>query len=569
MTSAYNAGGSVGKTTLGDGTFNLPGTSQYSIRGNVLKSLVTTSLTSITGTGRIYRITSTSYIDTLPRIFFPTGTMVFNSFATPTYFLSDSMTVGGSTWDWDNSNLNLNGKQVRGVQAFAFNTIPTLTCGAATLYIKSTDFSSVTNALLNSSQWSVAGNIKLAGTVTEGTSSFTTTAASNITTNGKRFYDLTFNGGATNKDSTVDSCYVTHNFTITSSRAKMGGHSWRVGNNMTWGGADSMYARQTGSKLFLDGGTFQITNTMTQAGRMTDSLTVICNGSEIQLADSANKIKRWVTSADKKYSFQSGKVLTLLFNTPGDLSGTTGHPDTLQSTSPTNAAMLYFGVQPNESNAAIKDIYSRNFVLYDTTGGTNLLGDSNVTFTTVYYSGAHGYYNTPAVPTLVSVSPATGSASGGNNDTLTGTKLFAPCSLKVAGTWYAVNVIDSTKVWFLRAAMGSDVTISDTIKNADGRIAFLTNDYTYTIITSITSIKHPMGRIGYVDTVFGTGFYNGGNATVHNVAATLVRQINDTIIFITPTTTAGTWKFVYHNPYSSSDSINYRVLIPTITGASP
>lgn len=337
-------------------------------------------------------------------------------------------------------------------------------------------------AWFQTSQWWCSGNWTndINDTIKDNGPTLTLTGASTIKTVGQRFNNLTFAGGANNKDSTADSLYVVNDFTVTSGRAKQGGHSWRVGHNAVFGGADSLYQRMTGSRLYMDGGTWQVTNTLPQAGRMTDSLRIFCNGGLIHLMDSNNQINRESHSSDKKYSYQAGKTLKFFNNVAGDFSGTSGHPDTLQSTSAGNAATLYFGIQPNESYVAVKDLKAQNYALVDTVGGTNLGNDSNV----IFRDAIGQYYNTPAVPTLASASPATGKLN--TKDTLAGTKLFAPCSASVdGGGWLVVNVIDSTKAW-LPMPDHANGAVNIIVKNADMRLDTLVGGFTYQNAPSYT-----------------------------------------------------------------------------------
>ena len=87
----------------------------------------------------------------------------------------------------------------------------------------------------------------------------------------------------------------------------------------------------------------------------------------------------------------------------------------------------------------------------------------------------------------------------------------------------------------------------------------------------ITTLKHPMGRVAYVDTCLGTGFgASGGTATLGGTAVTISKQTDDTLIWVVPTHARGTGLlWIYSNAYSLSDTVAFIVLVPTLTVINP
>jgi len=87
----------------------------------------------------------------------------------------------------------------------------------------------------------------------------------------------------------------------------------------------------------------------------------------------------------------------------------------------------------------------------------------------------------------------------------------------------------------------------------------------------LTTLKHPMGRVAYVDTIIGSYFgASGGAATLGGTAVTISRQTNDTLIWSVPSKARGTYDFIYTNsPSALTDTVSFRVLVPSITVTNP
>lgn len=82
-------------------------------------------------------------------------------------------------------------------------------------------------------------------------------------------------------------------------------------------------------------------------------------------------------------------------------------------------------------------------------------------------------------------------------------------------------------------------------------------------IPILTTLKHPMGRIGYADTIIGSGFYTtGGTATVGGTSVTITRQVADSLIWTVPTKARGTYDWIFTNKYGLKDTVSFRVLVP-------
>lgn len=86
----------------------------------------------------------------------------------------------------------------------------------------------------------------------------------------------------------------------------------------------------------------------------------------------------------------------------------------------------------------------------------------------------------------------------------------------------------------------------------------------------LTTLKHSMGRVGYIDTIVGSNFYyEDFSATLDTASIIINRQTNDSLIWSVPNMTRGTYNLIVRNRYGLKDSIQYRVLVPTITPINP
>lgn len=86
----------------------------------------------------------------------------------------------------------------------------------------------------------------------------------------------------------------------------------------------------------------------------------------------------------------------------------------------------------------------------------------------------------------------------------------------------------------------------------------------------LTTLKHPMGRVGYVDTIVGSKFgASGGSATFIGGAVTISHQTDDTLIWPVPTGDRGTGNWIYTRSDGGSDTVTFRRLVPSITIINP
>ena len=167
--------------------------------------------------------------------------------------------------------------------------------------------------------------------------------------------------------------------------------------------------------------------------------------------------------------------------------------------------------------------------------------NSNITFT---YEAA---------PTVISISPSSGPATGGTNVTITGTGFINGATVTIGGTVATgVTVVSATSI---TAATPSGTTGAKSVivTNPDTQSSNSNITFTYTAappptITSISPSSGPAAG-GTGVTITGTAFVTGATVTIGGTAATNVTVVSATsITATTPSGAAGAKSVVVTNP---------------------
>ena len=153
--------------------------------------------------------------------------------------------------------------------------------------------------------------------------------------------------------------------------------------------------------------------------------------------------------------------------------------------------------------------------------------------------GAYAYY---IAPTVINVSPASGSAAGGTSITITGTNFVAGPNVVTIDGVPATNVIvvSPTSITATTPAGTAGTAVSVLVTTAGGTNASNTS-FTYAAAApTVTSISPTSGSTagGTAITITGTNLTGATAVTIDGVAATNVNVVSSTSI--TATTPAGT-----------------------------
>ena len=177
-------------------------------------------------------------------------------------------------------------------------------------------------------------------------------------------------------------------------------------------------------------------------------------------------------------------------------------------------------------------------------------------------------------PTVTSISPASGTASGGTPVTVTGTNFQSGATLSLGGTAATgVTVVSGTSLTATTAAHTAGL-VNVTVTNTDSQSGTLTNGYTYSGTNpapTVTSISPNSGGTGGGTgvTISGTGFIAGASASLGTTAMTGVTVVNSTTITaVTPPHAAGAVNVVVTNTDAQSGTLNNGYTYTTSTGGS-
>lgn len=134
-----------------------------------------------------------------------------------------------------------------------------------------------------------------------------------------------------------------------------------------------------------------------------------------------------------------------------------------------------------------------------------------------------------SAPTLASVDPTSGPATGGTKVTLTGTDLQPGLTVSFGGTDATTVVREgptTVSVWTPAHAAG---VVSIIVTNPDGQSATLTDAFTYTAVSPTIALVNPTqgpGAGGTPILVSGSGFLPGATLTFGGVEATQVQFVS-------------------------------------------
>ena len=160
-------------------------------------------------------------------------------------------------------------------------------------------------------------------------------------------------------------------------------------------------------------------------------------------------------------------------------------------------------------------------------------------------------------PTITSVSPASGSTSGGTSITITGTGFLAGASVTIGGASAAVGAITATTI-ALTTPAGTAGAKDIVVTNSDLQSGTGTALFTYATPLppppAVTSVSPTSGSTsgGTSITITGTGFMAGASVTIGGVSATVGVITATTIAATTPAGTAGAKDIVVTNSDTQS-----------------
>ncbi len=196
---------------------------------------------------------------------------------------------------------------------------------------------------------------------------------------------------------------------------------------------------------------------------------------------------------------------------------------------------------------------------------------------------AFTYLAVPA-PTLISVTPASGPASGGTHVTLTGTGFVSGATVTFGGAPASgVVVFGPTMLTAVTPPLdggAGPLTVSGTpvdveVVNPDQQCALLQGGFTYVLPPVVDSIDPVVGPTagGTTVTIYGMSFQDGATVAFGALPAAGVTWLSDTTLeAVTPAAQAGTVDVVVTNPGGQASTLAAAFTFlnpPTLTGITP
>ena len=264
----------------------------------------------------------------------------------------------------------------------------------------------------------------------------------------------------------------------------------------------------------------------------------------------------------------SGNAPTVTSVSPNSGSTAGGTPVTITGTNFASGATVTFGGTAATNVAVV----NHTTITANTPAGTSGAVTVTVTVSGQSASLTNGFTYTVS-PTVTSLSPNSGSTSGGTAVTITGTNFASGATVTFAGTAATnVAVVNSTTITANTPAGPSGaVTVTVTVS---GQSASLTNGFTYAVIPTVTSVSPNNGSTtgGTPVTITGTNFASGATVTFGGTAAANVAvQNSTTIMATTPAGTSGAVTvMVTVSGQSASLAGGFTYIgVPTVSGVSP
>jgi hypothetical protein len=180
-----------------------------------------------------------------------------------------------------------------------------------------------------------------------------------------------------------------------------------------------------------------------------------------------------------------------------------------------------------------------------TTDGSYATGDVGIeaytpAFTFTGWDGGDAAGGTGQAPTINSVSPNTGSATGGTVLTITGTNFAAGAKVTLGNSVAtSVTLVSDTTITATTPANAAGGRVDLTVSNTDGQSGTMSPGFIYMLptpkVASVTPVSGPTTG-GTAITINGTNFFAGATVSLGGKAATGVTVVNSTTIMATTNT---------------------------------
>ncbi len=226
-------------------------------------------------------------------------------------------------------------------------------------------------------------------------------------------------------------------------------------------------------------------------------------------------------------------------------------------------------------------VNSSNSVSINLTTPANATGAVDVVVTnpdaqSATVKGGYTYVAPAGPPTVTSISPNVGAATGGTPVTITGTGFFPGATVKIGGVSTTTTAVVSSTAITTDTGPHAVGTVDVVVTNTDGQSGTLTGGFTYSVgppvPVSILPTSGPASG-GTTVTINGSGFQAGATVNLEGTPATVTSVTATTIKFVTPPGVPGPVDVNVVNPDTQSgtlaDAFTYTSTGPAISSVSP
>ncbi len=386
-----------------------------------------------------------------------------------------------------------------------------------------------------------------------------TTGGTVVTITGTNFAagsTVTFGGAAASNVVVVNGTQITATtpagsagavtVTVTNSNGQMGslagGFTYLAPPTVS-GVSPNIGATTGGTAVTITGTNFAAGATVTFGGIAATSVVVV-NGTTITAATppgSAGAVSVTVIVSGQSGSLTNGfnyVVMPTVSNvTPNSGPAAGGTAVTITGTNFAAGAAVTFG------GTAASNVVVVSGTQITATTPPGSAGAMTVMVTVNSQSGSlNNGYTYIVAPTVSSVSPLTGSTTGGTAVTITGTNFAAGATVTFGGTAATNVVVVSGTQITATTPPGSAGAVTVTVTNPGAQSGSLANGFTYVVVPTVSAVSPNSGLTtgGTAVTITGTNFAAGATVTFGGTAATNVVVVSGTqITATTPAHAAG------------------------------
>jgi|GEM_PF-699018 len=335
-----------------------------------------------------------------------------------------------------------------------------------------------------------------------------------------------------------------------------------------------------GNTVTVLGSGFTAGATVTFGGSAPAVMSVIsaAQGSVTVPAGSAGNVNVTVTNPDSQsstlsngYRYQAAPVVSTI--SPSSGSNTGGTSVTIYGLGFLSGATVTIGGSSCTSVGVAGNGLSLTCTTSPMTSGAADVRVTNSDGQFGNLSSGYTYTGSSPPPTLVSVSPTSGTAAGGTSISISGTNFVSGATVSIGGTSASISSVTSTSIVAVTSAKTAG-TYNLVVTNPDTQTATLGSAYTYNNPPVLSSVSPSGGALagGNTVTLTGSNFNSMAAISIGAGSCTSVLANSTTATCTAPAGSAGPKTVTITNPDGTSSSLTSSYSYnpaPTVSSISP